>query len=288
MKLIISLIVGALLACAVPVGLWVSNFQHLPLASSSGEWSNFGSYLGGVLSPVLAFLSFIGLLLAFNAQRKEAARLKNESDDLNYFNHAVKSLERAYEALLTRNSRNNADNGLPLVQPSTDRLAWLTCARLLLSAKAISRQISQTSLGLRALYEGEEEYWRHQFYELFNDTKTSGMVRHPSFFANPGVRGGTELDERSIRVVFEFTDWPANRVDPIDAVTLYSLDELNKMNASMSGVRGYVMSKNRFKLKPAETSDVAKALTAFDGQAPEIDLASRQREPSSQDGKQLR
>ncbi|BDT72784.1 hypothetical protein os4_23290 [Comamonadaceae bacterium OS-4] len=279
MKLIISLIVAAFLACVVPVGLWVSNFKHLPLASSSGEWSNFGSYLGGVLSPVLAFLSFIGLLLAFHTQRKEAARLKDEGDDLNYFNHSVKSLERAFEALVTRSSRYNGDNGLPLVQLSTDRLAWLNCARLILSAKAVAKQISQTSAGLLALYEGEEEYWRHQFYELFHEEKTFSMLLQPNFFGNPGILGGAQLEERSIRVIFEFSDWPEDKVDPIDAVPLYSLDELSKMKASMSGVREYVLAKGRFNPKPTESSSAAEALASAGGQAPEIELAPRQRKP---------
>lgn len=279
MKFVILLFVVALVACAVPLWFWVSNFGHLGLAGSTEEWSRFGSYLGGVLSPVLAFLSFIGLLLAFNTQSKEAARLKNESDDLNYFNHAVKSLERAFEALVTRSSRYSGDNGLPLVQLSTDRLAWLTCARLLLSAQDVSKQISQTSSGLLALYEGEEEHWRHQFYELFHDTKTSGMLRHPSFFANPGMLGGTELDERSVRVIFEFSDWPEDKLDPIDAVPLFSMDELREMNASMSGVRGYVLAKRRFNPTPTDAALATGALAATGGQAPEIHLPPRRREP---------
>lgn len=274
-----SLFVVALLACTVPLWFWVSNFGHLGLAGSTEEWSRFGSYLGGVLSPVLAFLSFIGLLLAFDTQRKEAARLKNESDDLNYFNHAVKSLERAYDALVTRSSRYSGDNGPPLVQLSTDRLAWLTCARLLLSAKDVSKQISQTSSGLLALYEGEEEYWRHQFYELFHEEKTFSMLLQPNFFGNPGILGGTQLEERSIRVIFEFADWPEDKVDPIDAVPLYSLAELNGMKASMSGVREYVLAKGRFKPKPIEALSAAEALASTGGQAPEIESAPRHREP---------
>lgn len=255
MKLTYWLSGAALVVCVIPLGVWVFNFHQLGLASDSTQWSNFGSYLGGILSPVLAFLSFIGLLLALDTQRKEAGRLKKENDDLNYFNHAVKSLERAYEALANKRSLEDVANGTPAVEPLRDRLAWLTCARLLLSAKNVVGQISKESSGLLALYAGEEEHWRHQFYEMLQGDQMRTRLRQPSYFGNPATIDGPQMEERSIRVVFEFTEWPDDKVDPIDKVPLYSPAELTEMPASMSGVRGYVLAHPRFRKNPPELSN---------------------------------
>lgn len=247
MKLTYWLAAIALGFCLIPLGVWIFHFHHLGLASDSTQWSNFGSYLGGVLSPVLAFLSFIGLLLALETQRKEASRLRKESDDLNYFNHAVKSLERAYEAIAKKHSLEEVKGGAPAVEPLRDRLAWLTCARLLLSAKAVSEQISNESSGLRALYAGEEEHWRHQFYEMLQGDRVRLQLMHPSYFGNPETLEEPQIEERSIRVIFEFTEWPDDKTDPIDDVPKYSSEELQKMKTLMSGVKGYVLAQHRFK-----------------------------------------
>lgn len=253
MKLTNWLIAAALLVCGIPLGFWIFNFHHLGLASDSTQWSNFGSYLGGILSPVLAFMGLIGLLLTLDTQRKEAGRLKSQSDDLNYFNHAVKSMERAYEALANRRSLEDVAKGAPAVEPLRDRLAWLTCARLLLSARAVSGRISSESPGLVALYQGEEEHWRHQFYEMLQGDRIRLALMQPTYYGNPGTLDGPQLEERSIRVIFEFTTWPEEKVDPIDEVLVYSMDELNGMKTLMSGVKGYVLAHSRFKKNSPES-----------------------------------
>jgi hypothetical protein len=245
MKLLLPMIGAALIACSIPLGLWVFNFNHVGLASSSTEWSNFGSYIGGVLSPFLAFVSFVGLLLAFNTQRAEAARLKSESDDLNYFNHAVKSLERAYEAM--------TKNATPKVALVPERLAWLTCARLLISAKDVSGRISWKSKGLLALYAGEEEYWRHRFFELFDSEDVRLASRNASYFGGEKPSSGFRLEERSIKVIFDFFNWEESKQDPIDRIQKYTQAELDVMKGNMSGVREYVLTMPRFKRKSTDT-----------------------------------
>lgn len=52
----------------------------LPLSDKGSEWSNFGSYIGGLLGPILSFLSFVMLLKSLNLQLDANLSLKNEAD----------------------------------------------------------------------------------------------------------------------------------------------------------------------------------------------------------------
>lgn len=186
---------------------------------------------------MLAFASFLGLLATINEQKKASAVQRQQTDDLNYFNHASASLQRAYETL----TRSSAD-----AVPHADRLAWLSCARLLLSADDVSKRISNNSEGVKALYEGEREHWRRKFYELFHPKGQIAIGAQYAYFAHTDPRAGINLEERSIRVVFEFFDWPEGRPDPVDTVPKYTVAELDGMNAGMSGVREYIRTMPRF------------------------------------------
>lgn len=237
MKIEKILIILALSACAIPLLPWLWTFWAPGFSLEPDDWADFGTFIGGVLSPLLAFASFVGLLLAFNAQRVEAARLKAESDDLNYFNHAVKSLERAYETLI---------KGAPDGELVRDRLTWLTCARQLLSAKDVSGKISSNSAGLNTLYEGEEEHWRHQFHDLLYVSNSSNVLKSASYFGNSENVNGIEIEERSIRVIYEFADWPEGKKDPMESVDYYTAADVKAMGWRMKGVREYVATMTRF------------------------------------------
>lgn len=41
------------------------------LSSDGKDWADFGSYIGGVLGPVFAFLAFIGILYALDLQQDQ-------------------------------------------------------------------------------------------------------------------------------------------------------------------------------------------------------------------------
>lgn len=237
MKLARNLIFSAVFTCVAPIALWLWVFWTPWFSHEHVKWSEFGSFLGGVLSPLLAFASFLGLLATINEQRKAADVQRQQADDLNYFNHASASLQRAYETL----TRNGTD-----AVPRADRLAWLSCARLLLSAEDVSKRISEKSAGVKALYEGEREHWRRKFYELFHPKGQISIGARSAYFAHTDPRVGINLEERSIRVVFEFFDWPEGKPDPVDTVPKYTESELNAMNAGMSGVRDYIRTMPRF------------------------------------------
>jgi hypothetical protein len=49
-------------------------FLHGPISSNDQNWANFGSYIGGIVSPVFSFLSFIIVLIIYyqsNEDKKE-------------------------------------------------------------------------------------------------------------------------------------------------------------------------------------------------------------------------
>lgn len=247
------LLLSATLAGMSAVGLWVHTFWGEPITPNPSDWSAFGSYIGGVLSPVLGFIGFVGLLLTIRQQGSDTdktlahqqvamdqglsqhqANLTNQrtaADDKNFFDHAVLSLERAFSVISTNPEE---------VGPTRHRLAWLTCARLLLASADAAAQISEESKGLAVLYSGERVHWQFRFYELFHSTLPP-VGRDVRYFSRNDGEPGTEIDERSIRVVFEFLQWPDDKADSIDRVPRYTVAELREMRITMAGVRDFLL-----------------------------------------------
>lgn len=231
--LIISVAVGFLV---VLLG-WSWNFRSAAISGNPSDWGAFGDYLGGVLSPILAFVSFMGLLLTIREQRAGTDVTRVVNDDRQYFEHAVSSLQRAYEVI--------TNDGQQAV-PAKDRLKWLTCARLLLAAKKVSKRISIHSEGLKDVYRGEEEHWRRKFYDLLKPISTKGVGATASYFKQDDSEHAIQIEERSIKVIFDFAEWPDGMHDPIDDVPLFSEEEIERMTVGKSGVRSYVLSLPRF------------------------------------------
>lgn len=223
-------LVAAILAALLAIAPWLYTFSTAQISGKPDDWSYFGSYVGGVLSPVLAFASLVGLLMTLTQQRAAIAVQRTADDDRNYFNHAVTSLERAYDVI----SGGDQDTG-----PVRARLAWLTCARLLLSAKEVSAQISDESKGLKALFAGEEEHWKYRFHKLFQSVSPA-VGRDSTFFFSPTNPQHEEIEERSIRVVFDFVTWPEGKEDAIADVPRYTREEVESMGLLMSGVKEYL------------------------------------------------
>ena len=60
--------------------------------ADSNAWGQFGSYLGGVLSPIFAFFSFIALLYTINLQRKDINDKREEAKNQRMFSDEQKKL----------------------------------------------------------------------------------------------------------------------------------------------------------------------------------------------------
>jgi hypothetical protein len=169
--------------------------------------------------------------MTIKQQGNAAKREREVTDNESYFRHAVSSLERAYATLSPTEA----------AQPAHDRWAWLSCARLLLAASHASQKITPASSGLKQLYEGEVEHWRHQFYLLLKPSTLNGVGGDSAYFAdNSGSQ--MPIDERSIRVIYNFAQWPECYKDPIDDVPPYTDEELDRMRFGMRGIREHVRS----------------------------------------------
>ncbi len=234
----ITLAVSAAVASVIALAPWLYMFWTSPISKERSEWANFGTFVGGVLSPALAFMALIGLVITIKEQRQVAERQKEVTDNESYFRHAVASLERAYQAL--------CEPATP-PRPLQDRMAWLSSARLLLSASGSARQITAHSSGLRHLYQGEEAHWRHRFYQLLEPTSPRGVGASTSYFEADRTAGRSEIEERSIRVIYDFCSWPDGQQDPIDEISRYTRTELDRMNVSMHGIRQRVLASARFR-----------------------------------------
>lgn len=88
------------LVALVATGLWVFTFYSDPLSHQTSNWSDFGSYIGGVIGPVLSFISIILVLQTIKQTQKnhtEQIRLiRNEhiyskfTDLSNYLEDTIK------------------------------------------------------------------------------------------------------------------------------------------------------------------------------------------------------
>ncbi|MCK4843165.1 MAG: hypothetical protein KAT04_14985 [Methylococcales bacterium] len=232
MKKIIFVVVLFIL---LPLAFWGIEFFDNDISSNPSEWSNFGGFIGGTLSPLLAFISFIGLLATIESQKREIKRNKNHQEAKVYCEHAINTLERAYNTL--------SDSGKSKT-PLQDRLVWLTTARLLLSAKKLYSKIPETEDSLKTLYIGEEEFWRVNFYKLLDPFNVNSFASSKAYFANPSETQGDEIEERSIKVIYNFVDWPDDRKDPMEEVPYYTPKEINKLSIGKLGLKSFLEQKH--------------------------------------------
>lgn len=225
-------LVASLSLFAICAWLWV--FAGRPLSPDAEQWAFFGSYLGGILSPLLAAGSLLGLFLTLRHQQKEALRSRQEANDQQYLKHALQSYERAYAALAPEGTE---------AAPRKDRIAWLTCARLLRSAHDAAGKISEESTGLRTVHEGENAYWRHCFYKLLNPTALEGIFNNSDYFRRCEVFSEKELEESSVRVIWEFVKFKGE--DPLQHVEYFSEEELNNMRVHEFALKECLLARRQ-------------------------------------------
>ncbi|RZT35506.1 hypothetical protein EV147_3958 [Cupriavidus agavae] len=204
--------------------MWWKAFGYLP-SKDSNAWDHFGSFVGGTVSPLLSFAAFAGLVCTIIHERALSEKKDRETEDMRHLELAAKSLEKAFNALA------NGD------RPVHDRLAWLNCARLILASNAAADLVSADSPSIRNMYLSERSYWRSQFYDLLRPTSGEAVGMQPRFFERDSSEHESPIDERSIRVIYEFIRWPEGEADVLDSISPYTNEEVNSLPATMLGIK---------------------------------------------------
>ncbi len=231
----------AALLSAAPLVVWYHSFGRLPLSTSTDQWDHFGSFVGGTVSPLLSLAAFAGLLYTILHERAMATRRDREAEDLRHFELAAKSLEKAFAALTDRG------------QVAHSRLAWLNCARLLLASDSAASLISGDSTGIQNMYFGERSHWRTRFYELLLASSVAQEIgMQPAFFQHDATEYRSPIDERSIRVIYEFIQWPEGEADSIDSVARYTNEEIAQLPPTMAGIK-FALENRRRAREPVAT-----------------------------------
>ncbi|OMG53225.1 hypothetical protein BJN45_13495 [Azonexus hydrophilus] len=232
-----ALAIATAIVCVVVIAPWVITFGGQALSPKPGDWGVFGDYIGGTLSGPLALAGFIALLITIQQQRSFALAEQNKSNDLRYFESALQCLKRAYETI----------KPIEAEAPPKSRLVWLTTARWLLAANSISSKISGTSPSLKNAYELEAEHYRMLFCNFLKPNQMDSVFSQQAFFAGDRSMSGSELEERSVRVILEFMEWPEEKRDVIDKVPVYTREEVESMHVWLRGLQAFLQGKPRFK-----------------------------------------
>ncbi len=122
-----------------------------------------------------------------------------ERKNAHLLNHAKTSIERAFSALFSR-----VDAVAP---PPSDRVAWLTAARLIEEYRRSKARI-QDPLTLEEC-ESHEAHWSHQFYIRLQPL--SNTV--PEYYGQPG--SATSIPPVAAIIVHDFAIWPEEKPDPL-------------------------------------------------------------------------
>jgi len=85
-------IVAAIVCMAIALGVYGFNFHTYQLSEDVNDWGQFGGYVGGILTPILTFLSYIMLVKSLSLQNETNAALREESK-LNVKNEKMRSFE---------------------------------------------------------------------------------------------------------------------------------------------------------------------------------------------------
>lgn len=96
-KLNWKLILGALAIIIIILVPYLIQFHHESLSSTQDNWGYFGSYVGGTLGAIFAFLSFLILYFTLRTQKEELQTAKE--------NYEVQKFESSFYSLLESHNK---------------------------------------------------------------------------------------------------------------------------------------------------------------------------------------
>lgn len=221
--------IGILFASVTLLLFWrgISVFQNL----KESDWIQVWILL------CIAGTMLVGMI-AHNYDKKSSQSTLN-------LNSAISLLGRAAEVIVIDSKLTN------------DRVAWVTCARLISRAQMIKDQLSTDTHKL--VFEAEHDYQRHKFRELLRPGRNdlSG-----AFFCGSEVNesigeavtapthppyGSNWIPPRIVKVVYDFISFPEDYEDPLDASEPYSKKERQRLDRTgYEGVADYLTFRENF------------------------------------------
>lgn len=167
------------------------------------------------LGPLLVAAGVLTALIAFLANIRRA-----RSEDL--LEAAVDLIEKGYEKLAPEDESK---------QPSNNRFAWLSAARLIATAERLGIRITEKSH--RLIYREKKEYWRIRLYELIfpsvDGLPETFYAEKPEHMIGYSGRVRDPLSEKSLAYLYRFIKWPDRVPDPIGEEPKFSDQEIDKM-----------------------------------------------------------
>jgi hypothetical protein len=108
-RTVISFVILATLAIVIVVTTYTFNFSF-DLSDDSSKWAEFGSYFGGVLSPIVATLALLALCITIEQQTKQISLL-NKQVNLSDMKSSIEKTEADFvETLKAMNLTFENDN----------------------------------------------------------------------------------------------------------------------------------------------------------------------------------
>ncbi len=205
-----TLLYAALIALALDAGL-VAGVILLRLVRTPDTFSILD------LGPLLVAAGILTALVAFlvNLRRARSEDLLEAATDL---------LEKAHEKLAPAPQDDS-----PL--PSNSRLAWLSAARLIITAEALGKNITEPSH--RLIYREKKEFWRTRLYELIwpsiEGLPSSFYAENPEHMTAHSGRVRDPLSEKSLAFLYRFVRWPENMPDPLGDEPTFTDEEIERM-----------------------------------------------------------
>ena len=177
----------------------VENIPFLEVAQATG-------------SIAIGISAVVGLHLYIATVKRHKSEDERKASQ-EYLKESINILERAFDIF--------TDNGKNISPPRSDRLLWLTTARMFLRYYRIRDKINQSDH--QAIIKEHEEYLRVQFYNILSQNKSKFNL---AYFQPSGDKYGPNTIHRdSVGVVFDFARWYDDTEDPLidtDVITMFA------------------------------------------------------------------
>lgn len=191
------------------------------------------------LKVVVSLATFGSIIVAYLAYRANLTKIEEDrvrDRDKELLAQVKNSFEWAYNVLTDEATH---------IPPDANRLNWLTCARHLLRAEKLVKQISNPTY--KTVYAEIEEYWRHKFYMALSHDS----LRNWSYYADSAKPEWPEnIEISSALVVVDFSNWKKGAVDPTDDVDREALIKTSggiKGGSAGRGLEGYIVRLNQIR-----------------------------------------